>query len=300
MAHRPLDPSKVNVAIDANAFNRDGGAHDQLVDRVLKLGAEGKIRLIAPQGVRREVEDLRTPSCVQEAILPQIFTIPTDLTDQERANRRKIEAALQGNAKPGKHAADAAHVFEAGKYCGYFITHDERILKRAGSYRELPPSFKIVTLARFLEIFDDYEAAALQRRRSVATADVCDAQVPLREEPGMGSLLAARAAEKAHAVEAIEYALSAVEGKGRAPDSWEQECLVEAIGALFRGLYSLASVNAENALTPADQRCAVGLAQDRLSQCDLPSLSRAFAIAAAEPVRQVGHLGPIIFAGASE
>jgi hypothetical protein len=158
MAHRPLDPSKVNVAIDANAFNRDGGAHDQFVDRVLKLGAEGKIRLIAPQGVRREVEDQRTPSCVQEAILPQIFTIPTGLTDQERASRRGIEVALQGNAKSGKHAADAAHVFEAGKYCGYFITHDERILKRAGLYRELPPSLNIVTLARFLEIFDGYEA----------------------------------------------------------------------------------------------------------------------------------------------
>jgi hypothetical protein len=144
VTHHPLDPRKVNVAIDANAFNRNGSAHDQLVDRVLKLGAEGTIRLIAPQGVRREVEDPRTPRHVQDAILPQIFTIPTGLTDQERANRRKIEAVLQGNAKPGQHAPDAAHVFEA-RHCGYFITHDERILKRLGSDRELPPSLNIVT-----------------------------------------------------------------------------------------------------------------------------------------------------------
>jgi hypothetical protein len=299
MSRRPLDPSKVNVAIDANAFNRDGGAHDQLVDRVLKLGAEGKIRLIAPQGVRREIEDPRTPRHVQDAILPQIFTIPTGLTVQEQDRRRKIEAVLQGNAKPGKHAADAAHVFEAAKYCGYFITHDERVLKRAGSYRELPPSLNIVTLARFLDIFDGYEASNLQPRRSAA-ADGRDAMVGLRTEPGTGSLLAARAAEKASAVEAIEYAMAAVEGQGREPDVWERECLVEAVGALFRGLYSLASVNAENALTPADRRSAFGLTEDDLAHCDMSSLARAFAIAVAEPVRPSGHLGPIVFAGASE
>lgn len=296
MAHYPLDPSKVNVAIDANAFNRSGGAHDQLVDRVLKLGSEGKIRLIAPRGVRHEVEDPRTPAAVQEAILPLIFTTPTGLTNQEQASRRKIEAVLQGNAKPGKHTADAEHVFEAAKYCGYFITHDERILKRVAPFHELPPSLSIVTLARFLEICDEYEAAAVQRYESVVAGD----ELPLRDEPGTGSRLAAKTAEKAHAVGNIRSALSIMEGKGRAPDSWEQECLVEAIGALFRGLYSLASVNAEVALTPSDQRCAVGPAQDRLTQYDLPALSRALAIAAEEPVRQTGHFGPILFAGAGE
>ncbi len=116
----------------------------------------------------------------------------------------------------------------------------------------------------------------------------------------MESLLAARAAEKADAVEAIEYAFSAVQREGRAPDTWEQECLVEAIGALFRGLYSLASVNAKIALTPADKRSAYWLAEDGLPHCDMPSLSRAFAIAVAEPVRQTGHFGPIVFTGTSE
>ena len=31
---------------------------------------------------------------------------------------------------PEKMKKDAEHVFEAGKYCGYFVTPDERILKK--------------------------------------------------------------------------------------------------------------------------------------------------------------------------
>jgi hypothetical protein len=43
--------------------------------------------------------------------------------------------------------------------CGYFITHDKRMLKkRTELHAVLPPSLNIVTLEEFLEIFDAYEA----------------------------------------------------------------------------------------------------------------------------------------------
>jgi hypothetical protein len=41
--------------------------------------------------------------------------------------------------------------------CGYFITHDKRILaKRSELAAVLPPSLNIVTLVEFFEILDDY------------------------------------------------------------------------------------------------------------------------------------------------
>ena len=55
MTHRPLDPRRVNVAIDASALNRDGSDHDKLVDRLLELGRTGAIKLI---GVRIETKIL--------------------------------------------------------------------------------------------------------------------------------------------------------------------------------------------------------------------------------------------------
>ncbi len=66
---------------------------------------------------------------------------------------------MQGNAKPGKHEADADHLFEAAKYGGFFITEDDRVLERAGRLSDvLPPSLTVVTLSDFLSIFDDWEA----------------------------------------------------------------------------------------------------------------------------------------------
>jgi hypothetical protein len=159
MTHRPLDPRRVNVAIDANALNRDGSDHDKLVDRLLELGRTGAIKLIVPRGVRIETQDPRTPSHVSAPMQVQIFTLPTELTAQEADTRRRIEAELRGNAKPGKHAADAEHLSEAAKYGGYFITRDERVLKRSqGLGALLPPSLQVVRLVTFLEIFDDYAA----------------------------------------------------------------------------------------------------------------------------------------------
>jgi predicted nucleic acid-binding protein len=161
---RPLDPRKCPIGIDANALNRDGSEHDELVERLLDLDKAGTISLIVPHGVRREIENPRTPKTVREAMLFRIFTIPTGLTSQERDIRKGIEAVLQGNARSGKHAADAQHLAEAAKYCGYFITHDDRVLKRSqGLGSLLPPSLTVVTLAGFLAIFDEYVAADTDR-----------------------------------------------------------------------------------------------------------------------------------------
>lgn len=159
MIHRPLDPRICNVAIDANALDRDGSDHDALVDRVLALSAAGGINLIVPKRVRNEVSNPKTPAHVQDAALPKIFTIGVALNSDEERRKRIILAELQGNAKPGKHEADAEHLFEAAKYGGYFITHDRRILTHAGRLGEvLPPTLTVVTLSDFLTIFDDWEA----------------------------------------------------------------------------------------------------------------------------------------------
>ncbi len=168
MTRRPLNPLKASrITIDANAVNRDGSEHDKLVDRLLGLVAAGTIGLIVPKGVRLEVQDPRTPAHVHETILPQIFTVPVGLNADEKRRHQIITAELQGNAKPGKHEADADHLFEASKYSGYFITHDERILKKAGRLGDvIPPTLTVVTLEEFLTILDEYQAQESNRPTS--------------------------------------------------------------------------------------------------------------------------------------
>lgn len=158
MTHRPLDPRICNVSIDANALDRDGSPRDALVERLLALYEAGTVNLIVPKGVRLEIANPNTPAHVQDAA-PKIFTIAVGLNTDERRRKQIITAELQGNARSGKHEADADHLFEAAKYGGYFITHDDRILKRAGRLGDvLPPSLTVVTLADFHTIFDDWQA----------------------------------------------------------------------------------------------------------------------------------------------
>jgi hypothetical protein len=159
---RPLDPRRVNVLFDANAF--DGvGPDDANVDRLIVLGRSRKINLVTPWSVRTELQNLRTPTSVQDAALPQIFSYIVGETAGEQDLYRRIRGILQGDAARGKHDADARHVTEAAKYGGYFITHDRRIThtKRQALEAVLPPSLWIVTLAEFLAIFDDYEAGRI-------------------------------------------------------------------------------------------------------------------------------------------
>lgn len=156
MTNEPLDPRICNIAIDANTIDGDGTG---LVDRFLKLMSAGTINVVLPKGVRGEILNPRTPSEVQDAALPQIFTLPVGLNPAEAHQKQIIAVVLQGNAKQGKHAADADHLFEAAKYCGYFVTNDIRILNRSAGLSEvLPPSLSVVTLADFLEIFDAWVA----------------------------------------------------------------------------------------------------------------------------------------------
>jgi hypothetical protein len=289
MARRPLNPRIVNVAIDSSALHRDSSARDANVERLLALRNAGRINLILPKGVRDEILDRRAPADKKEAALPMIFSFSVELNSDEQRRHRIIEDELRGNAKPGKHAADADHLFEASKYCAYFLTEDARILKRAGRLNEaLPPSLTVATVSRFLEIFDEHEAADKMPRQG--------ASVP--EDSGMVEWTTVKSREKGLAVAAIGHALTEIERSGCSTDWWEREHLAEAINALFRGLYRVGASYARLALEPENQRSPE--ARPKRGQVSLSDLRRAFALAEAEPLRQFGHFGPIEFVGAAE
>ena len=157
---RPIDPRRSNIAVDANALDCHGADRDSLVTRLKSLIEEGKVNIVAPGGVREEAAHPKTPVAVKAAVMPRIFNLRPGLNTQQQAERRRVALTMQGNAAPDKHAADASHLSEAAETgCCYFITEDARILKKRTDLASvLPPTpVQIVTLAEFLEIFDDYE-----------------------------------------------------------------------------------------------------------------------------------------------
>jgi predicted nucleic acid-binding protein len=151
-----LDPRKTNVAIDANALDHKGGERDALVDRFNAAVKSGTVTVVVAAGVRDELRHPRTPSDAKDAVLPQIYNLRPGLNAAQREVRRQVAIILQGNAKPGTHAADASHISEAAETgCAYFITEDKRMLgKRAEMRLVLPPTLAIVTLEEFFDAFD--------------------------------------------------------------------------------------------------------------------------------------------------
>ena len=157
MAQR-IDPRCFNSLIDANALDQLDGPEDAVVDQILALAKDCKVSLILPHSVKAEIEHPNTPVDVKQRALPFIYTEPVSLTPEEGRRHQQVRDLVRGNATPGKHDRDAYHMVEAAKYGGYFITRDQRLIrKRSEIARVLGQGFNIVTPTEFLEIYKQLE-----------------------------------------------------------------------------------------------------------------------------------------------
>ena len=125
-----LDPRLTSNFLDSCAFDPKYVPEDGAAREIRELGNGGLINLLLAHSNQKEIEHPNTPEDVKREAQALIYTLETALTPDELARRAKIHAILTGNGKPEKYKADAAHVFEAGKYVGYFITTDQRILAK--------------------------------------------------------------------------------------------------------------------------------------------------------------------------
>jgi hypothetical protein len=137
-------------------LDRKGDSEDQVVDEILALAEDLKISLYLPHSVKSEIEHPNTPAETKKRAAGLIYTQPVTLTEPEIQRLQKIQAMLQGDARPGKHHRDAFHVVEAAKYGSYFITNDGRILNHRGALTAIL-GVDVVTPTEFLERFRDAE-----------------------------------------------------------------------------------------------------------------------------------------------
>ena len=89
-----LDPRNTNVALDANALDRNGSERDSLVDRVNALVEDRTLTIVVASDVRAEVQNPRTPAEVKDAVLPRIFNLRHALNATQQDERRRVAAML--------------------------------------------------------------------------------------------------------------------------------------------------------------------------------------------------------------
>lgn len=146
---RPINPHITNIFIDSCAFDPKYGneaiASRQLLDN-------SKLNLIIAHSNLKEIEHPNTPKYVKTLAQARIFTIQTSLTEPEYKIKQAIWNVLTGNGKPENMKADAEHVFEAHKYGSYFITTDERILRKRDELNKVGVSCWIMRPSELREV----------------------------------------------------------------------------------------------------------------------------------------------------
>jgi len=147
------DPRYGNNVLDSCALGTLGVEYDAAT-KILELANAERISIITTYGVIDELSHPSTPQRVKDISARMIFTICTERTQEEEQKFQKIHDEMTGDGKPEKYAADANHIFEAGKYGRYFVTNDERILKRREKLNQLSGVF-IVRPSEWIKAYLD-------------------------------------------------------------------------------------------------------------------------------------------------
>ena len=133
----PIDPLRTNSFIDSCAFDPKYHPEDQAAEELLNLNRRDNPFLIIAHSTEKEIDHPRTPSTVKAEARGMIRSVNVQLTPPEQQRLHQIEQVLAGNGEIENIRQDARHIFECQKYGSYFITTDERILKRKNALLQL-------------------------------------------------------------------------------------------------------------------------------------------------------------------
>lgn len=159
----PIDPLITNTFIDSCAFDPKYEPESTASLEIFRLSEKTDLIIEIAHSTQKEIEHPNTPKWVMDKAKQLNYTIPVQLTPNEKATLRDIERILAGNGRVENITQDARHVFEAQKYGSYFITTDDKILRRANALRR-HVGVEIVRPSEFLAIIKTILAVGQERR----------------------------------------------------------------------------------------------------------------------------------------
>ncbi|MFS8980118.1 hypothetical protein PO002_37645 [Cupriavidus necator] len=159
MGYEPPDPHRQNIFLDSCAFDPKYIPEDQAAKEIFERHENGQLLgLKIAHSTLKEIEYPNTPDWVKRAAAGLLYSIDVSLTPEEQADRDRILDVLAGNGSRDRMGQDATHVFEASKYTGYFVTTDERILKKKNELENICAA-TIVKPSEFLSLVQKYETS---------------------------------------------------------------------------------------------------------------------------------------------
>jgi predicted nucleic acid-binding protein len=159
MTRRAPDPRYAGVRVDANFFHDDIAPDERLAaNRLIELAEASELSIVIPHTVRSELDHPNTAAATRARAARLVHTLDTGMGNRVRL--RLVQGVMQGNAQPGKHHKDAAHLYDSALWhCGYFVTCDERILKKQAELRAVVPDLWVVRPTEMIAIYEQRELA---------------------------------------------------------------------------------------------------------------------------------------------
>jgi len=156
MGNRPPDPRYAGVRVDANFFHDDIPSNERkAADRLLELAETMEISMAVPHTVRAELDHPNTPAAARERATRLIYTLDTGMANLARL--RLVQGVMQGNALPGRHDKDSAHLYDSALWqCAYFVTCDGRILKKQGKLGAVISDLWVVRPTELVAIYEQW------------------------------------------------------------------------------------------------------------------------------------------------
>jgi hypothetical protein len=149
----PPDPRYHQVFLDAHIFDESDDLEiTSAVAEILGPMRES-VSILLPYSVKAEIERPQTPASVKALAAELIYSTPVQLSQSEIETHIRLRIIMKGNALSNRHDADAFHVVEAGKYGGYFVTLDRRILRKKNEISSMIPGLWIVKPQELVSIF---------------------------------------------------------------------------------------------------------------------------------------------------
>jgi hypothetical protein len=157
--YEPPDPHRQNLFVDSCAFDPRFSPEDRAAKDIFERHENGQLLgLKIVHSTLKEMEYPSTPDWVKRAATGLLYAIDVDLTPGEQTQRDRILDVLAGGGSQDEMRQDATHVFEASKYSGFFVTTDERILKKKNELEEICAA-TIVKPSEFLSLVQQYETS---------------------------------------------------------------------------------------------------------------------------------------------
>lgn len=160
-AIRKPDPRYASIRVDSHFFDNHIDADQRAAaDQLIELAEKLEILIAVPHSVRKELDHPSTPAHTraQAARLP--YTMDTGMG--QARNLAVVQRIMRGNALPGKHAKDAAHIYDAALWqCSYFVTCDKRIIAKQSELNEAIDGLWVLKPTEMLEIYAEFSRSSL-------------------------------------------------------------------------------------------------------------------------------------------